>query len=249
MGNSFPINPAHALTFDPATSGGQAVCRLFQQIKDVEEPDGGEVCEMVMQWFADLGFDVEAPLTTPAQAGDPAERFDENLRLFAERARDAKRLTELADRWRKQGKDAEADELLATLAPPPEVETDQQHRARLRELVTEHLAAFAEKHAAQDMTVALIMQIIDGALWGAERETSRAMSVAEWTSQSYREAVENTTALRTRLQEFVAERRADDERLLKARDTARDEQLARRLERAAHEVRTAADAVEKILKD
>jgi hypothetical protein len=64
------IHPSHRLIFDPTTVEGQAICRLFQEIKDeVESGDswpGADLTAVVGHWLSELGFDVDKPFTTGA---------------------------------------------------------------------------------------------------------------------------------------------------------------------------------------
>lgn len=61
------IHPAHSLTFDPATTEGQAICCLYQKVtNDVASGNdwpGADLTMTVDRWFSGLGFDVGKPLT------------------------------------------------------------------------------------------------------------------------------------------------------------------------------------------
>lgn len=74
-----PINSAHALTFNPTTPEGQAICHLFQRIKaDVEEADGNwpgaELTDTVTRWLTDLGFDVNRSFAADRRKATSDER-------------------------------------------------------------------------------------------------------------------------------------------------------------------------------
>jgi hypothetical protein len=73
------IHPAHSLTFDPATTEGQAICHLYQKVtNDVASGDdwpGADLTMTVDRWFTDLGFDIGKPLTVDAMCPGSGENI------------------------------------------------------------------------------------------------------------------------------------------------------------------------------
>lgn len=56
---------AHAPAFDPASTAGQAIIGLFNQIKETapdpsDEWPGGHTVDLLTNWFGGLGIDVTA---------------------------------------------------------------------------------------------------------------------------------------------------------------------------------------------
>ncbi|MET9611702.1 hypothetical protein [Kitasatospora indigofera] len=75
----------HNLKFDPSTREGSQIIRLFNRIKDdIEDTDGwngGDVVDVLCEWFKDLGIDVDAdaigsgPDEPTAAVTDARDRF------------------------------------------------------------------------------------------------------------------------------------------------------------------------------